>query len=475
MDKKKTGGHSGVLYRVNEKPGNIFELLILAFQHPLTMFGGMLITPLLVANGLGMSGGQAALLISLVMVGAGICTFLQATFGIKLPIVQTCSVAFVAAYLAMGEMAGGDPIVAMQYITGAVILGGIFEAFIGFSNIVGYLKKVITPIVIGPILVLIALVVSDIAIEWSAENIPIAFLTAALIIFFSNILPRLSIGQRFRVTRTISVILSIVIMYLLSLVLSLIGVIDKGSPAHIDLSFVTEAPWFVLPVPFMNWGMPVFKIEFFLIVIAAYVVSIIESVGGYHAVSAASQEPMPTKKQIGKGIGTEGVGCILAGAVGGLASTSAAENIGLVETTGVASRFVVAVGGVFLIALGFIGKFGALFTTISHPILGGVFISILGSIVGVGIREFTSAPLSQRNLSIFGISIMLGLGLPGYIAQNPVVIPNVDWLASTINGILGSMMAVGGIAAIVLDQVIPATDEERGISVEEDLKIKDTA
>ncbi len=57
----------------------------------------------------------------------------------------------------------------------------------------------------------------------------------------------------------------------------------------------------------------------------------------------------------------------------------------------------------------------------------------------------------------------MGLSMPEYFAANPVTFePN--WLAEMINTLGRTGMAVGAVAALALDNTIPGTDEERGVT-----------
>jgi solute carrier family 23 (nucleobase transporter), member 1 len=226
-----------------------------------------------------------------------------------------------------------------------------------------------------------------------------------------------------------------------------------------------DAPWFrtnlVLP-----WGMPRFEIGFFLAALAAYLASIIESYGDYHAVTLASQAPELSGKQISRGIGMEGVGCFLAGLFGGLANTSYTENIGLVGLTGVASRYVVNIGAVVLIFLGVFGKFGAAVATIPGAIVGGLYCALFGLIAAIGISNAAKADLSSmRNMMIIGFILFMGLSVPVYIGGlGDTVLFGVQWLSDIIKSIGSTGMAVAAIFGLILDNVIPGTLEERGIT-----------
>ena len=232
------------------------------------------------------------------------------------------------------------------------------------------------------------------------------------------------------------------------------------------------------------WGAPKFHLGFFFAILAGYLASMIESVGDYHAVSYMSGAGDPTSKQLSRGIGSEGIGCFLTGVLGGFASTSYSENIGLIGLTKVASRWVVQVGGVILIVLGIFGKFGGFAAAIPGPVVGGLYCALFGLIAAIGIQQLAKADLSSdRNLFISGFSLFMGLSVPAYFAARESVdalgpgltlaayTPTAEGLLAalpaTLGGIVGSIgstgMAVAAILGILLDNLIPGTSEERGL------------
>ncbi|MCP4707772.1 MAG: xanthine permease, partial [Planctomycetes bacterium] len=199
--------------------------------------------------------------------------------------------------------------------------------------------------------------------------------------------------------------------------------------------------------------------------LAGYIASIIESVGDYYACARLAEAPNPDKGVINKGIGMEGIGCLIAGIFGtGNASTSYSENIGAIGLTKIGSRRVIQIGGIVMVVLGVIAKFGALFTTIPQPIVGGMFCALFGMIAAVGISNLQFVDLnSTRNLFIIGFALFMGLSVPEYFNANPLSIANAQWAADIINAIGKTGMAVGGILAFILDNTVPGTDEERGV------------
>jgi len=201
-------------------------------------------------------------------------------------------------------------------------------------------------------------------------------------------------------------------------------------------------------------------------ILAAYTASMIESVGDYYSVSFASGAPEPSEHVISWGIGSEGLGCIISGMMGGVGSTSYTENIGVIALTGIAANRVIRLGSIILIIIGFIWKFGTLVATIPTPVIGGAYIALFGIIGGLGIQILGRTDLSSmRNIMIISFAFLMGLGLPAAIQAHPIVISGAGWLAGILNGILGTGMAVGGLSAAILDNIIPGTDRERGIGV----------
>ena len=131
----------------------------------------------------------------------------------------------------------------------------------------------------------------------------------------------------------------------------------------------------------------------------------------------------------------------------------------------VGSRRVVQAGATLMLVFGAVTKFGALFTTIPQPIVGGMYCAMFGMIASVGLSNLQLVNLnSPRNLFILGFALFMGLSVPEYFAAQPVDLgADLSWLADLINTLGKTGMAVGAFAALLLDNTIPGTPEERGI------------
>ena len=132
------------------------------------------------------------------------------------------------------------------------------------------------------------------------------------------------------------------------------------------------------------------------------------------------------------------------------------RNIGAIGLTRVGSRRVVQAGGLIMIVLGMVSKFGALFTTIPTPIVGGMYCAMFGMIASVGMSNLQFINLnSGRNLFIIGFAFFMGLSVPEYFNQTPVVLDeSLKWLSDIINTLGKTGMAVGAFIAMFLDNTI---------------------
>lgn len=226
-----------------------------------------------------------------------------------------------------------------------------------------------------------------------------------------------------------------------------------------------EAKWFRLPYP-GQWGTPTVSAAGVFGMLAGVSASIIESVGDYYACARLSGAPPPPKHAINRGIGMEGIGCLLTGVFGsGNGTTSYSENIGAIGIPKVGSLRVIQFGAIVMMFVGVLGKIGALFVTIPDPIVGGVFMVMFGMIAAVGISNLQFADMnSSRNLFVVGFSIIFGLALPHYTNNHPNAVqtgvPEIDQILTVL---MKTSMAIGCISALILDNTIPGTIEERGL------------
>ncbi len=467
-----SGGHepagSDLLYGIDDIPPPA-ESVVLGLQHYLTMFGSTVAIPLIMAEHLGIQDDPEKLgwLIGTMFFVSGIATLLQSTFGNRLPIIQGGTFSFLTPAITICGMAGlADQgfEVKMQHIQGAVIIGGVAQMAIGYSGLIGKLLRFVGPVTIAPTIALIGLALYPFGAPEAGRHWGIGGLTIGLIILFSQLL-----RKKHRAFELFPILLGMGGAWLTAIVLTQAGVFPEGHPAHCSFDKVAVAEWIRIPMPF-QWGMPVFSLAAIVGMMAGVIASIVESVGDYFACARLAGAPVPSPKIISRGIGTEGLGGLIAGVFGtGNGTTSYSENIGAIGLTRVGSRRVVQVGAAIMIVLGVTAKFGALFTTIPQPVVGGMYCTLFGMIVAVGLSNLQLIDMNApRNLFIIGFSFFMGLSVPQYMNANPLeVAEGAHWamaMLADIGNTLGKTgMAVGATIALILDNTVPGTAKERGL------------
>jgi xanthine/uracil permease len=465
-----------VEYGIDDRPP-LRESILLGVQHYLTMVGANIAVPLILAGAMGMPDSVAARFVGTYFVVSGIATLLQTTIGNRYPIVQGAPFSMLAPALAIVAVAGSDWRTSLLFLQGAVIAAALTEVAVGYLGIVGRVRKYLSPVVIAPTIALIGLSLFDAPqVTTATQDWWLLGLTVGLILLFSQYL------DSNRLFRLFPVLLGVVGAWVVASVLSVVGIYRPDAPGYVDLGAVAAAPALV-PIYPLQWGIPRFELAFAVGMAAGVAASIIESVGDYHAVARLSGLGAPSEKRITHGIGMEGLMNVFSGLMGTSGSTSYSENVGAIGLTGVASRYVVQVGAACMLVAGYVGYVGGLVVTIPDPIVGGLFIAMFGQIVAVGLSNLEYVDLgASRNVFVVGFSLFVGLAMPAYMAnlgaENgagalqvglagvPIVgsALGTPIVADTLYLIGGTGMAVGGLTALVLDNTISGTDEQRGIA-----------
>ncbi|TSL04340.1 Solute carrier family 23 member 1 [Bagarius yarrelli] len=370
-------------------------------------------------------------------------------------------------------------------IQGAIIMSSLVEVIIGLLGIPGLLLNAIGPLTVTPTVSLIGLSVFQTAGDRAGSHWGLSLLCIFFIVLFAQYLrnwaapfPFYSREKgchtfRFQIFKMFPIIMAVMLVWLVCYILTLTDVLPNdpekyGYKARTDArgEIMSQAPWFRMPYP-CQWGLPTVTVAGVLGMFSATLAGIVESIGDYYACARLAGAPPPPTHAINRGIFTEGVCCIIAGLLGtGNGSTSSSPNIGVLGITKVGSRRVVQYGAVIMLLLGTIGKVTALFASLPDPVLGGLFCTLFGMITAVGLSNLQSVDLnSSRNLFVLGFSMFSGLMLPNYLDTHPGSIKTgVLELDQILTVLLSTEMFVGGFLAFALDNTIPGTKKERGLS-----------
>lgn len=208
-----------------------------------------------------------------------------------------------------------------------------------------------------------------------------------------------------------------------------------------------DAGWLLQPRPLAH-GLA-FSASLVLPFAFIYLVSSIEAMGDMTATSQLSGLPTTDQehwRRLSRGVLADGVVCTVAAIFGGFPSTTYAQNNGVIQLTGVASRRIGYVVAAMLLVLGLVPAIGRAATALPSPVLGALALLLFGLVAVSGLRLIAAAGLGQREGVIVALSLGIGLGLP----TQPTLIAG---LPQGIRPVFESGISAGGVVAIVLNAI----------------------
>ncbi|XP_046481884.1 solute carrier family 23 member 2 isoform X2 [Neodiprion pinetum] len=473
--------------------------IFMALQHYLTMIGAIVSIPFILTPALCMAEDDPARgsIISTMIFVTGIVTLLQTSFGCRLPIVQGGTISFLVPTLAilslpewkcpaqnvLDGMSKPERTelwqVRMRELSGAIAVSALFQVVVGYGGIIGSMLKYVTPLTIVPTVSLVGLSLFENAATAASQHWGIAAGTILMMTVYSQLLGNLQVPMivwrktgGFQIVwcylfKLFPVLLTISIMWAVCGILTATDTFPPGHPARTDvkIKILQDSSWFRIPYP-GQWGLPTVSLAGVLGMLAGVLACTVESISYYPTTSRMCGAPPPPLHAINRGIGTEGLGTVLAGLWGsGNGTNTFGENVGAIGVTKVGSRRVIQWAAVIMIIQGVVGKFGAVFVIIPEPVVGGIFCIMFGMIAAFGLSALQYINLnSARNLYILGFSMFFPLVLSRWMSHHSDAIKTgSDIFDSVITVLLSTTILVGGGLGCLLDNIIPGTSEERGL------------
>lgn len=437
-----------LVYGLNDQP-KPFIAFLAALQHLLAIIVPIVTPGLLICLALGVSKEDTNMILSMSLVISGIATFLQCKkvgpLGAGLLIVQGTSFNFIGPIIGIGSamVAAGTPVEAvMASIFGVVIAGSFIE--MGVSRILPWIKKLITPLVTGIVVLLIGLtLIKEGLISMGGGYQAMGdktFANADNLIMSCTVLAIIIILNRIRITwiKSSAILIALIIGYALA-----------GFMGHLDFSGLKDAPLVQIPTP-MHFGLS-FSWSLFIPMAFIYLVTSLEAIGDITATSKISNQPVDGPvwmERIKGGVLVNGANSLLAGLFNTFPSSVFAQNNGVIQLTGVASRYVGIWIAALLVILGLLPAVAGVIQAVPQAVLGGAVMVMFGAVAASGINILSGTHLDRRALLIIAISLALGLG----VAQVPQIL---EHLPELFRNIFSSGVATGGIAALLLNIILP--------------------
>ncbi|MFI6902911.1 uracil-xanthine permease family protein [Nonomuraea sp. NPDC050394] len=370
-------------------------------QHVIAMFGATFVFPLVMEldpNLAVMMSGIATILFLLIVQG-------------KVPSYVGSSASFVGAVVAI-RAAGGDS----ATVTGSLLAVGVVLALAGLAiHLLGVrvIHRIFPPVVTGGVVMLIGFGMAYVAADVYWPQDPwVALLTMAASFVFIGVF-RGFLGR-------IGVLLGLVFGFALSWAWDLIGgpITSPGADGkvtehlRVNLEAVAQAEWIGLP----KLHGPVFEVSAVLVCLPVVIALIAENVG--HVKAVGEMTGVDVDRYMGRAVMADGVGTVVATSVGGPATTTYAENIGVMAATRVYSTAAYYIAAVIAILFGLCPKFGALVAATPGGVLGGVTTILYGMIGLLGAKIWIE---NKVNLAEPANMVPVGAGI--ICAIGPVAFP----------------------------------------------------
>ncbi len=442
-----------LIYELNDKPP-VTESLFAALQHFLAMFIGIMTPQIFISNALGMSLEMSAYMISMALFISGVATFIQAKkigpLGSGMLSIQGTSFAFLSTIISIGMGVinkGGSPENAVATICGVALVGSLIQ--MTCSRFLPVLRKVFPPLVSGIVVTMIGLSLIKVGIVdfgggfaamgngtfGSLQNLGLGLLVLLLIIVMNR--------SKSPFVRISSVAIGLVVGYIVAACMGLV-----------DFSKVGELNLVSIPVPFkygigFDWGG-------FVLMGFLYIITIVESIGDLTATAMLSNQPVKGEqyiKTISGGVLADGFNSALAAVFNTFPNTTFSQNNGVIQLTGVASRYVGFYIAGLLALVGIFPVVGGIFSLIPKPVLGGATLILFGSVAAAGIKIIASQAITRRAMLIMAIAFGAGLG----VTFAPDILKHLPKFAQTV---LSSAITTGGFAAIIANLVLAKDVED---------------
>ncbi|XP_060067064.1 solute carrier family 23 member 2-like [Ylistrum balloti] len=518
-----------LLYKISDRPP-VHMTFFFAFQQVLVALSGSLAVSSFVADvacASDFSDIRTDLLSSTLLMN-GVTTLLMVTLGARLPLFQGAASDYVVPLLAMQiidkdfcalpdsatnyaventtlpmtnstgsitDLKRQLSFTKLQEFQGCLILVGIIHCLVGLTGLGGLLLRFIGPVTVVPAILLSGIFLSRATAKFARSHWGMAALTASTSIILSLYVghkkmpfPAWSRKRGFFIYwypfhQVFSLLIGILAGWLMSALMTWFGALttdvnETQYMARVDAQsgVIRDANWFKVPYP-NQFGAPSFHTGVFIAFLIATITSILDSIGDYYACARVCNVPPPPKHAVNRGLAVEGFASTISGMLGcGHATTTNGGSIGAVGVTKVASRDVFVCVAVIYIVFGLVGKVSAVFITIPQPVLGGAMIVMFGMFNGIVLSNLQVISLSStRNLAIIGTSLLVGLMVPYWLEAFPNDFSTGNpYNDNIIKTLLANPNLCGGVVACFLDNTVPGTRKERGITAWQNYQEEDT-
>ena len=357
------------------------------------------------------------------------------------------SFAFIAGYAAIAP--NGEANLLPYACLGVACAGLLYLVLSALFRVFGpdRVMRFFPPVVTGPIVICIGLILASSAITNASSNWLIAVVAIAVIVV-CNIWGK-------GMVKIVPILLGVIVSYAVA-----------AFAGEVDFSTVAAAPWVGLPVAWDNTVFSLFGETFdaglaitaIITIMPLAFATMIEHIGDMSAISSTCNRNYIAEPGLHRTLLGDGLATIIASLFGAPANTTYGENTGVLALTKVFDPRVIRIAALFAIVFSFSPKFAALVAAMPACVVGGVSLVLYGMISAVGIRNLVENHvdfMKSRNVLITALILVLSLGI-AYSAAGAIVLP-VGGITISLSG-----LAVGSIVGILMNVILPGHEEAVG-------------
>lgn len=411
------------------------RMFVLGIQHMFAMFGATILVPVL--TGLSVSD-------TLLFAGLGTLLFHILAKG-KVPAFLGSSFAFIAGYAAIAPNGEAEllPYACLGVACAGLlylVLSALFRAF-GPARVMRFFPPVVT----GPIVICIGLILASSAIANCSTDWIVAIIAIATIVV-CNIWGR-------GMVKIIPILIGVVVSYAAAAAMGEVDFSDVAEAAWIGLPFSWDNTVFSLFGPGFDAGLAITAI---ITIMPLAFATMIEHIGDISAISSTCERNFIANPGLHRTLLGDGLATILASLFGAPANTTYGENTGVLALTRVFDARVVRIAACCAIVLSFSPKFAAVIGAMPSCVIGGVSLVLYGMISAVGVRNLVENHVDfqkSRNVLVAAIVLVLSIGI-AYSAAGAITF-EVSGIVISLSG-----LAIGSLAGIILNAILPGKDYE---------------
>ena len=428
------------------------KMLVLGIQHMFAMFGATVLVPIL-------TGIDIAT--TLLFAGLGTLLFHLLTKR-KVPAFLGSSFAFIGGYNAITgfDSSSGVPVNSDLLVYACfgvacaglmyVILSALFKAF-GVKKVM----KFFPPIVTGPIIICIGLILSSSAISNCNANWLVAVSAIVIVICF-NIWGK-------GMTKIIPILLGVIGSYIISMI------VDPASRVAVAEK-VAAAKWVGLPIVWENSVFHLFSMDVdtgmllsaLFTIVPLSLATMVEHIGDVCAISSTVGKNFVADPGLHRTLLGDGLATTLASLFGAPANTTYGENTGVLALSKVYDPRVIRIAACFAIIFSFCPKFAALITAMPTATIGGISLILYGMISAVGVRNVVENKVdftNSRNVIVAALILVLAIGINYSVGSIQIGIVSLSGLA------------VASLVGIAVNAILPGKDYEFGVDEQGDTSV----